>query len=163
MENNFDFLRYIVTRLQQAGIACVIFGGWAEELTGAIAPRQHSDIDILYISDSFKKVDVFIKKQIDITEIPAKHFPHKRAFLCHEIMIEILLVFERDNRLFTNFWNEYELEWPGIPTTPIDYLKKPNLYACKPEVVAFYRQHWARIAEVRAKYVPASSEFSSGC
>ncbi|OHA27179.1 MAG: hypothetical protein A3C06_03835 [Candidatus Taylorbacteria bacterium RIFCSPHIGHO2_02_FULL_46_13] len=154
MENDLKFLKYIVARLEHAGISCIVFGGWAEELAGVIAPRPHGDIDLLYLSNDFEKVDSFIKNESDITEISAKHFSHKRAFLCNDVMVEIMLVSCRGERFLTNFWGEYEFEWPKISTIRIiDDLNKSEILACAPQVVNYYHQYEGQIAELRARHV----------
>ena len=66
---------------------CLIFGGWAEELTGIIPPRDHKDLDLLYLAEDFARFDTFIENQPDLQEIKAKHFAHKRAFLCFGIIV----------------------------------------------------------------------------
>ena len=155
MENNLKSLRYIFGRLQKSGIDCIVFGGWAKELSGTIIPQPHSDIDLLYIGSNFEKVDAFIKNNPDMNEILEKHFPHKRAFLCNGVMVELLLVIQRDAKFTTNFWNEYKLEWPTITTTHLETPHQQDLLICNPSVVDYYHQHEQEIAEVRARYMPS--------
>ena len=154
MKNNLEFLRYIFSRLQQSGIGCIVFGGWAKELSGTITPRPHKDVDLLYISNDFEKVDAFVKNSPDVKEISAKHFPHKRAFLCKGVMLELLLVIQKDKKFVTNFWDEYELEWPPITTTRIASPDKQELLICGPLVVDYYHAHEQEIAEVRDRHIP---------
>jgi len=144
----------MVERLERAGIDCVIFGGWANELTGAITPRSHKDLDLLYIADNFERVDAFMHSQRDIAEIPAKHFPHKRAFLCEGVMTEILLLSPKKTSFVTRFWNEFELEWPELSTVYIT-IQGRKLIVSAPHVVEYYQKHEREIAGVRARYAQA--------
>lgn len=155
MKNDLQFLKYIVARLEYAGILCFVFGGWAKELTGTIPPGPHGDIDLLYIGDNFEKVDSFIKNESDITEISGKRFSHKRAFLCNDVMVELMLVSPKGERFLTKFWDEYEFEWPKIATIRItDDSATLGVLACAPSIVNYYHQHEGKIATLRARHVP---------
>ena len=134
---------------------CIVFGGWAEELAGAIAARPHKDIDLLYIGDSFEKVDAFIRGQQDIEEIQTKRFPHKRAFLHEGVMTEVLLLSRRSDLLVTDFWNHFEFEWPDISAICVN-VQGCDLMVSAPHVVKYYRQHEKEIADVRARHAPNS-------
>ena len=154
MKNDFEFLQTIVAKLKKADIPCVVFGGWAEELSDAIPPRPHGDVDLLYIADDFKNVDRFLKREPDIEEIKAKHFPHKRAFVFDGIAVELLLVSRKGTKLLTNFWDEYELRWPEIhPIKMKNASNKQGVEVCPPNIVSYYHQHEKQIAEVRARHL----------
>ncbi len=143
LENDLTFLTTIVNRLKQAGIHILIFGGWAEEMGGAIASREHRDVDLLYVGTDFFLVDQFIKDNADLQELAEKHFPHKRAFFCNGVLIEITLVEQRGNLFVTNFWNTYEFVWPEL------VLGNLELPAVTPAVVDYYRRHYIEIANAR--------------
>lgn len=104
--NTLNFLKEVYVMLKKAGIEVWVFGGWAEELQGIIAPRVHKDIDLLYVGDDFSKVNTFIRE--DNLNI-VKNFPHKRAFMYNEIMIEVFLVTNET----TNFFSLYVHDWPS--------------------------------------------------
>ncbi len=153
--NTLEFLCGMVSRLQEAGINCIVFGGWASEFTGLIAARPHTDIDLLYLGDEFGKLDAFIYSQRDLEEIHAKHFPHKRAFMCRGVMTEIILVSRKRDRLITSFWNDFEFEWPDISTIRIN-IQGHQLFVSIPQVVEYYHKHEKEIDRVRARHVPAA-------
>jgi hypothetical protein len=89
-----------------------VFGGWAAELLGLSLPRLHHDVDLLYPADSFEAVDVFLAGG-DVEEIPAKRFPHKRAFEYDGIMVELFLVRCTEDGRFTDFWGVNRHRWPA--------------------------------------------------
>jgi hypothetical protein len=157
MKNNLLFLRHIIGRLERADVNCIVFGGWAEELAGVTAARLHKDVDLLTVCDSFKNVDAFIHGQPDIEEIRAKHFPHKRAFLCDGVMTEMLLLSRKNNLLVTSFGDQFELEWPPLSTLSIK-IQGRRLTVCAPHVIEYYRQHEKEIAHVRAKHTAVSGK-----
>jgi len=110
--NDLGFVRYVVDRLESAGVRTWLFGGWAEELLGLRLPGPHHDVDLLYPAGSFDAVDVVLADG-DVEEITAKRFPHKRAFETEGIMVELLLLQGPDNAPFTDFWGASRYEWPS--------------------------------------------------
>jgi hypothetical protein len=82
----------VLALLEQAGIPCLVFGGWAEELLRLRAARPHRDIDLVHLDDSFATIDTGFKRQRLPPEIRAKRFPHKRAFAWRGLCCEILLI-----------------------------------------------------------------------
>jgi hypothetical protein len=72
MMNDIEFVHFIIKLLASAGIQGIVFGGWAEELTGAIIPRPHKDLDLLYIGSDFNQIDKFLESQAGISEIKLK-------------------------------------------------------------------------------------------
>jgi hypothetical protein len=86
-----------------------VFGGWAEELLGIGPARAHGDIDLLVLANGWSAVDELLT---ELDEIPAKRFPHKRAFVLDGVMVELFLVRRDDDALFTTFWGERR-EWPA--------------------------------------------------
>lgn len=99
----------VMGRLEAHGITTWLFGGWAEELHGLTAPRDHDDVDLLYPAASFALVDRFLQLG-NVQEIVAKHLPHKRAFTSGEVMTEIILV---QPDLTTTFWHRQRYAWPS--------------------------------------------------
>ncbi len=112
--NDLSFVRGVIADLAAAGVEVWLFGGWAEELLGMIAPRAHHDVDLLYPAPDFHKVDGFLVADNAAIEIAAKHLPHKRAFLRHGIMIEIVLV-QGDSRTgyYSTIWESNRNDWPA--------------------------------------------------
>lgn len=109
--NKRDFLKEVVTLLEDNNIKTWIFGGWAEELSGISEAKEHKDIDLLYPGKNFNVVDAFISKNKQIEEIKEKRFYHKRAFLYKGIMAELFLVMGKKGHLYTNFWGTI-YNWP---------------------------------------------------
>jgi hypothetical protein len=104
----------ILDRLNTAGVRTWLAGGWAEELHELIEARPHRDIDLLYPARNFKKVDELLRLSSDtFHEIAEKRFPHKRAFVCQGVMVELLLLQPTESGYFTNFWDRLILEWPA--------------------------------------------------
>lgn len=112
MKNDREFLLNIYKRFDGFDVQTFIFGGWAEELLGIIKPREHKDIDLLYLADDFRFVDEFIHKN-NLQEIIEKRFAHKRAFKIEGIMVEVFLVSKVRGKYVTSFFNKYSFEWPG--------------------------------------------------
>lgn len=99
-------------RLSDAGIHCLLFGGWAEEALGLCPPRPHKDIDLLLPDWSFDKLHHFIADSPnDLKEIALKRFAHKRAFVLDGLMVEVLLVQEESGVAWTSFWGDVRFEW----------------------------------------------------
>jgi len=107
--NDRDFLYGVVEELYVAGIGTWIFGGWAEELRGIIAPRPHGDIDLLYPITNLRVLDDYLARP-GVEEIPGKRLPHKRAFIKEGVVIELFLI--DPATLITRFWGSIEYRWP---------------------------------------------------
>jgi hypothetical protein len=103
------FVADILDRLSAAGIDCLLFGGWAEEVFELYPPRLHGDVDLLWRADSFDLLDSLLAR--DFTEITAKRFAHKRAFTFQDVMIEITRVEPDNDDLVTWFWGDVRYVW----------------------------------------------------
>jgi uridine kinase len=57
MTHDRSFVREVVEFLAENAVTAHVFGGWAEELHGACAPRAHADVDLLVEADDFTRVD----------------------------------------------------------------------------------------------------------
>ena len=147
--NTLQFVDYVTNRLKEFRIETIIFGGWAEELARTIEPRPHKDIDLLYIADDFSLVDSFMKANNDIQEILPKHFPHKRAFMCNDVMIELLLLIPTSHGYTTHFWNQYTLAWPAFDPCIVSVSDLMVSQITPQEIIDFYRSHFSSIEEVR--------------
>lgn len=112
--NDLAFVRDTLSRLQNFGIIAWVFGGWAEELLGLTPPRAHRDLDLLYLAGDFGRIDTYLASDSQATEIAAKRFPHKRAFLRDPIMVEVTLVQPGcRGGFFTRFWGDTRHDWPA--------------------------------------------------
>ena len=112
MANTSKTLLEILAILAAHGVACDVFGGWAEEMLGLRAPGPHSDIDLIYRAESFAALDLALAGLEDVIRVvPAKHFPHKRAFLFRGTLCEIILVANDDVRPITYFWGDVAYRW----------------------------------------------------
>jgi len=112
--NDLAFVREIVARLQAAGVVTWPFGGWAEELLGLSPAREHADLDLLCPAGDFALADAFLAGDGRVSEIAAKRFAHKRAFLADGVMVEIILVQRWPaGGYVTMFWGDTPYRWPG--------------------------------------------------
>jgi hypothetical protein len=109
MSHDLAHVQNVMKLLEAHGIITWLFGGWAEELHGLIAPREHRDIDLLYRGDTFAPVDRFLRLG-NVEEIIAKRFSHKRAFVLDGVMTEIIIV---GPDLTTTFRGERRFAWPA--------------------------------------------------
>ena len=140
--NDLAFARRTLTLLDQAGVACWLFGGWAEELHGLRAPGPHKDIDLLYPARGFAEFDA-LSDRLGIEQIPGKRLAHKRALLVDGIMVELFLV-QRDRRgLYTRFWDRARHDWPAGTLTAVAGLPAASRAALAGYRAAHQRLHAA--------------------
>ena len=112
MANTSENLANILAILAAQGVACDVFGGWAEEILGLRDPWPHSDIDLIHQSDSFTALDSALSNMTNVVRaVPAKHFPHKRAFVFRETLCEIILARADCPGLVTYFWGDVAYHW----------------------------------------------------
>lgn len=98
--------------LRNTGIVCHVAGGWAEELLGLRPPGPHGDVDLIYSEDGWRTVDAWLHQPpSDFTEIAAKRFAHKRAFLLDGVCCEIVLVQLEPDGPITWFWGDVPFRW----------------------------------------------------
>ena len=133
MPNDLDFVALVVERLAGGGARPLVFGGWAEELTGLIAPRQHADIDLLLPAASLPDVHWIA----GATEIRAKRFAHKRAFVMDCVTIEVTLVQNHPQAPVTYFWGDVPYYW-------LKPLSEPELPLAARGFVAVSRENLIR-------------------
>jgi aminoglycoside-2''-adenylyltransferase len=110
--NDLTYVRRVLGLLGAHDLRVWLFGGWAEELHGVIAPRPHKDIDLLYPADDFRLADAFLSGG-SVDEIAAKRFPHKRAFELDGVMTELFLVQRDGTGCYTRFWDQHRYDWPA--------------------------------------------------
>ena len=109
--NHFADLAEALALLAGAGVPCLVFGGWAEELLALRPPGLHRDIDLVHLNDSFAAADLALETRRLPDEIRAKRFPHKRAFAWRGFCCEILLIQDSHVQPVTWFWGDVPLFW----------------------------------------------------
>ena len=72
-KHDLSFVLRVADLLEGARLRTWLFGGWAEELRGLRAPREHSDIDLLYPGRDFERVDRFIERAAAVGEAVGKN------------------------------------------------------------------------------------------
>jgi hypothetical protein len=100
----FADLAEVLALLEGAGVPCLVFGGWAEELLALRPPGPHRDIDLVHLGNSFAAADMALETGRLPDEIRAKRFPHKRAFAWRGLCCELLLIRDACARPVTWFW-----------------------------------------------------------
>ncbi|MDB4984491.1 MAG: hypothetical protein JWM20_670 [Patescibacteria group bacterium] len=146
--NDKKFLQETYRFFNEKNISVWLFGGWAEELRGMVEPRNHNDIDFLYLAENFNTLDELIRNE-KLEEILAKRLHHKRALLINGIMIEFILVTVIEHRFVTKFFGTYDYEWPS------DIFSDSELSGIKivsKNTLSFYRNNYSKIAELSRKY-----------
>ena len=141
-------------RLAHAQIATWLCGGWAEELWGLCYPRSHQDIDLLYPATNFVQLDQWLANTPDLSDIPAKRFSHKRAFLCRDIMIEVIMLESVEGGGYrTNFFNQrYQFVWPH-DTLSLLLVRGQGIPVTSEEALRLYRQQHHSVAEADQTYL----------
>ncbi len=75
MANTLETLAAALKLLNDSGVECDVFGGWAEEVLGLREPWQHGDIDLVYQGADFAQVDKAIRHQHEtFSEVAGKRF-----------------------------------------------------------------------------------------
>ena len=148
-EPTLALVRELFAGLRAADLDVFLMGGWAEELRWLIAPRAHRDIDLLLRAKSFTILDAFLQASPAFVEIPAKHFNHKRAALYKEVMIEFILVRERQSIFFDGL---HSFDWPAN-TFDEPLPGWPDLSAASPDALATYRANHAQVQSAYEAYI----------
>jgi len=145
--NDLDFLRSVVALLAGWGVDTWVFGGWAEEIHGLSPPREHEDIDLLYVAADFDRVDALCHEGA-VTEIVAKRFPHKRALVIDGVMVELFLVQRDGVGMHTDFWASVRLDWPSNTLST-----QRGIPVASESALAAFRMDHARVHEPRQGWV----------
>ena len=87
-----DLPRRALLLVGDAGFQAALVGGWSRELIGLDPPQDHSDIDLIVTDADIEALDAWLATQ---NEIVLKRFPHKRAFLLDDVMVELHLLSRR--------------------------------------------------------------------
>jgi aminoglycoside-2''-adenylyltransferase len=136
--NDLAFVRRVLSVVDENGCDAWVFGGWAEELLGVSAAREHGDVDLLHPAQSFASVDAFLRRDHRVAEIAAKRFPHKRAFDLDGVMVELILV-RRDNASrYTNVWGTSRHDWPD----DVLDVRVSGMRVASPAAVDGFRAAW---------------------
>jgi hypothetical protein len=122
--NTKEMLSAALRDLRAQGLACDLFGGWAEELLGLREPWAHGDIDLIYRGESLAAFDAVGDR---FSPVPQKRFHHKRAFLFRNILCEIVLVQDAEARPVTHYWGDVPFHWeqPLLHPRAIDLCGEP--------------------------------------
>jgi predicted nucleotidyltransferase len=156
VSNNLQLVREVVDTLRRRGLDIWLFGGWAEELRGLRPPTPHGDIDLLLRSESFAQLEAFLSAQPTLTEIAAKRFSHKRAFVWLGIPVEILLV-QSDSLQTLAFDGRATIDWP---TNTFTEPSPSGLPIASTEALALYRRRHGEVVEAYAAYRTAQTSIS---
>ena len=144
--NTLEFLLSVTRRFEEADLTVWVFGGWAEELWQITPGRTHTDIDFLYAATTFERLDCFIAQTRDLQEIRAKRFPHKRAILYQDVMIEFFLVQGHGGNYFTDFFSgRYRLAWPTDIFWHRAKISDHSVPIASKEALTLYRQHHKQV------------------
>ncbi len=100
--HDLSFVLRVADLLEGARLRTWLCGGWAEELRGLRAPREHSGIDLLYPGRDLDRVDRFIARAAAVDERVEKKLPGKRAFELEGVLVQLLLVQRDDHGWFTD-------------------------------------------------------------
>ena len=111
--NDSAFVMKVTSLLGDGLVNVWLFGGWAEELQGIVPARAHRDVDLLHPADDFARVDALLRTEPALTEIVAKRFDHKRAFVLDGVMVELLLVRSDPDGYYTDLAGGVRHRWPS--------------------------------------------------
>lgn len=146
VSNDIQLLRETVVTLSQSGFQIAVFGGWAEELHGLSAPREHYDIDLMVIDADLVMLDGFVAAR---GEVVGKRQTHKRAFITSGVLVELFLVRTVDGQPLTDFWGSFAYRWPSLG--PVDLVGLP---VASVDALAAYRADHDHITAHRPQTRP---------
>lgn len=152
--HTFDFVIDVMNRLARVQIVTWLSGGWTEELRGMCLPRPHQDVDLLYPAANFEQLDQWLAATTSFSEIPAKRFSHRRAFLYQRIMIEVILLeSDGEGEYLTNFFNQrYQFIWPPEILSYFS-VRGQNIPVASEEALQAYRYRHHSISEAYQNYL----------
>ena|SRR5437868_5565856 len=136
--NDRELLTQVVSDLLAFGMMPLVFGGWAMELLGLEASREHEDIDLLVVAPT-EMVDSFVASR---REAIGKRFSHKRAFVEAGVLVELFLVNPADGS--TQFWDRVTVTWPSLKAVVI-----ADLPVAPAETVSHYANEYGAIHAAR--------------
>lgn len=148
MRNTLENVVALCFELREAGFNVVVFGGWAEELVGISAPRQHRDIDLLIVAPNFKELDSWLALQDEVRE---KRLPHKRAFRRGSLLVELILVQCSSLGVLSSDCHGHQLQWPHGQLLEIRVEGRGWLVVAPPSHLLFYRREYDELAKARQR------------
>ena len=122
MVATFGHLVAAIGPLGDAQLKCHVAGGWAEEMLGRRPAGPHGDVDLIHDGGGRAAVDAWLRgPPPGITEIAAKRFARKRAFLMDGMCCEIVLVRQVNGAPVTLFWGDVPFVWerPLLHRSPL--------------------------------------------
>ncbi len=156
--NTLDFVLMVMRRFAQARIATWLAGGWAEELREMCAPRQHKDIDLLYVAPNFDSLDHWLSHVSDFSPIEGKRFWHKRAVLYNQIMIEVVLLEPHPEGYITHYFGQkYALIWPNDSLEMLSH-RGSQIPTASCHALKLHRQVYPQIAQAYQTYLQEQRE-----
>ena len=157
-QNTPEFLVAVVRALEAAHIKTWLFGGWAEELSGLRPPGPHRDIDLLYPSATFTRLDTFLQTNEGAEEIKAKRFAHKRALRWDGVLVEIFLLCPEAGGYVTHFFGFHRFPWPEDTLLESVPLLGERIASASPSALTLYRQEHGAVAEAYQLYMSRTQQ-----
>lgn len=158
--NTLDFVLTIMRRFAQAQMPVWLAGGWAEELWGLCPPRQHKDVDLLYLASDFQFPDYWFSQAQDMSPIQGKRFSHKRAVLYEQIMIEVVLLTPQSGGYITHYFDRrYTLNWPNDSLCHL-FVGGHLIPIASYQALQLHRQCYPQIAQAYQTYLQKQKQIS---
>lgn len=158
--NTLDFVLRVMQRFVQAEIATWLAGGWAEELWGIYPPREHGDVDLLYVAPNFHHVDHWLSNVRDFSPIESKRFWHKRAVLYEQVMIEVVLLEPHAGGYITHYFGQkYPLIWPNDSLGTLSF-RGSLIPVASRQALKLHRHVYPQIAQAYQIYLQEQRETS---
>lgn len=149
--NEITLLLEVKSMLRREGFDVWIFGGWAEELRGISRMRHHGDIDLLMRAQDFKELDRYIASHSELEVITHKTYSHKRAFFYKSVMIEIFLISDTPQGLFTKFFDHFRYAWPQHTFDELYLYEGRALHVVSVDALFQYRNTYRVVQSARKK------------
>ncbi len=147
-------------RFAQEQMAIWLSGGWAEELWGLCPPRQHEDVDLLYLAPNFHHLDHWLSHTQDLSPIQGKRFSHKRAVQYEQVMIEVVLLEPQSGGYVTHYFDhKYTLIWPYDSLSHL-FLRGRLIPVASCQALKLHRQCYPQIALAYQTYLQEQRETS---
>ena len=151
--NTLDFVLTVIQRFAQAQMTTWLSGGWAEELWRLCPPREHGDVDLLYLAPNFHHLDHWLSHAQYLSPIQGKRFSHKRAVLYEQVMIEVVLLEPQSGGYVTHYFdNNYTLIWPHNSLSHL-LLHGRLIPIASCQALHLHRQHYPQIAQAYQTYL----------
>ncbi|WP_430895268.1 MULTISPECIES: nucleotidyltransferase domain-containing protein [unclassified Paraflavitalea] len=149
--NEITLVLEVKSMLRRQGFDVWIFGGWAEELRGISRMRNHGDIDLLMRDEDFNLLDEYVSSHPELETIPQKTYSHKRAFYYKGVMIEVFLISQTPQGLFTKFFDHFKYSWPQHTFDELYLHEGKVLHVVSTSALFQYRNTYALVKKARKK------------